>query len=481
MVMIVFGFSLCGFIGVYGVSAVLTTRLVRKIFRGSSDISVNAINCLMTIGASAVATIAASSTFLMIGAAICSVLGLSIESGNEPFGPALFLHFVLIGYILFPLGLMFYYLVHPPETSTVHLPNAHIPPKDDLQRPTIKERIWTFGLIFLPFLFCWRTLRKGYSSQTRAFAFLWAVVCGILFYRIVIPFLLREAGSVHGCRSVFPEDNNHCFAELAMKTKDIKKCPNVLCLIEVSNVTKLASQCGDVEILWPKLTPLATDKEKRIYSNYTANCWSRFPLDQGHEAYCKKSSEADNGAAMLVAECFNPPWNRWVSPSSGRNLFLIAMAESNNNFNVLNLYSHLEHLPKADFDLTASDKHANTAAHLLSNCDFANFLVKTGQNWKSTNSLGDLPIHSFVHNDALRCISDEFLELMIEEGLDLNAKDKDGRTVLHLILLSKETIHRTKIPFLIKKGANPDLPDNRGLTARQLALQMKLDLEAPAL
>lgn len=73
---------------------------------------------------------------------------------------------------------------------------------------------------------------------------------------------------------------------------------------------------------------------------------------------------------------------------------------------------------------------------------------------------------------AARARSTDCLALLLEQKADVNQKDAMGRTALHWAILTPEPYARAEIVrMLVKAGADPDLADNNGTSARQYSAQ----------
>lgn len=78
-------------------------------------------------------------------------------------------------------------------------------------------------------------------------------------------------------------------------------------------------------------------------------------------------------------------------------------------------------------------------------------------------------IHALTgHGDTLLAFAttNEIAQYFLDRGLDINARDKDGYT---LLILSAEGFHRPSVAFLLEHGADPNAKTTDGTTALKLA------------
>ena len=80
------------------------------------------------------------------------------------------------------------------------------------------------------------------------------------------------------------------------------------------------------------------------------------------------------------------------------------------------------------------------------------------------------PLMRIINQISMVNVSDDYFSLideLINRGADLNLKDKDGNTALHLAVNTSDSI---LIESLLEAGANINLKDNDGNTALHLAV-----------
>lgn len=119
-----------------------------------------------------------------------------------------------------------------------------------------------------------------------------------------------------------------------------------------------------------------------------------------------------------------------------------------------------------------NDRNALVYAFRNSHYETAELLIKHGVDVNlRDNYYQYTPLHFVASNGNMR-----LLELLLaQEGIDLNAKAKDGGTPLHAAAYNG---HVMLIEALIKAGANTEIENNEGLTAADVALQRGQHLAA---
>lgn len=97
------------------------------------------------------------------------------------------------------------------------------------------------------------------------------------------------------------------------------------------------------------------------------------------------------------------------------------------------------------------------AAH-SENLSIVKMLVEHGADIHALSGHGDTILEFATTN--------EIAQYFLDRGLDINARDKDGYT---LLILSAEGFHRPSIAFLLEHGADPNAKTTDGTTALKLA------------
>ncbi|CAB0042712.1 unnamed protein product [Trichogramma brassicae] len=116
----------------------------------------------------------------------------------------------------------------------------------------------------------------------------------------------------------------------------------------------------------------------------------------------------------------------------------------------------------------APDEKGNTALLLAASnvaSKVAKFLMSKGVNPNSTDAEGMTPLHAISGG----YVDVDVAEMLFELGIDkrqpvrVNARNKSGDTPLHLALRSQYD-RRPVVELLLRKGAEPNLPNNNGYT-----------------
>ncbi|CAB0029428.1 unnamed protein product, partial [Trichogramma brassicae] len=143
------------------------------------------------------------------------------------------------------------------------------------------------------------------------------------------------------------------------------------------------------------------------------------------------------------------------------------------------LFVHItEHL-RREGQIDARDRWGNTALHVaLSNGinQKAAFLLMRGADPNAANADGFTPLHFIVAQYSL--VEDYMVDELFKIAQDLNetvqidAQDKMGNSPLHLALCNGD---KKKAESLLRLGANPDLPNAKGLTPLHVICMRKYD------
>lgn len=112
-------------------------------------------------------------------------------------------------------------------------------------------------------------------------------------------------------------------------------------------------------------------------------------------------------------------------------------------------------------DPLVRDKAGNTLLHhIYENPLIFDALLKMGLDINARNHQGETPIV----RAAIEGRPSKTLKLMIAAGADLDVKDSEGYTLLHLIARDTENDNASALRALIRLGADVNARDNEGLT-----------------
>lgn len=123
-----------------------------------------------------------------------------------------------------------------------------------------------------------------------------------------------------------------------------------------------------------------------------------------------------------------------------------------------------------DLDINSQNNQGKTP--LLIACEDGAYpqimiLIENGADVKISDNENNTILHLAILN-----ITDDFdyvLNAFVSKGLDINSQNKDGNTGLHILAGNKEISNQhLKIEMLLETGANPDIKNNQGKSARDL-------------
>ena len=116
---------------------------------------------------------------------------------------------------------------------------------------------------------------------------------------------------------------------------------------------------------------------------------------------------------------------------------------------------------------TPADQELNTIANMIQ------FLLEQGAPLKIPDTKGDTALHVAAHKNLY-----QFIPLLLDYGAEINTQDKQGNTSLHRAV--KSTLNGVINPdapkvvgILLDHGAHTSLVNNKGLTAYQVALNVR--------
>lgn len=104
--------------------------------------------------------------------------------------------------------------------------------------------------------------------------------------------------------------------------------------------------------------------------------------------------------------------------------------------------------------------------------DIVAYLLSQGADVQAKNDLGDNALHAvvkFLRKEALTEEAIECARLLIEHGIDVNAKGEYDNTAAHWLCARGGILAKRVLPLLLQKGADLSLENDEGLTARDYA------------
>lgn len=460
-----------GFLLTYLASVVMTCQRMYKIFVGTQSKAVKTGKAMMLLAVSWVSTIFLSTAIILIGSAFANFLQ-PLKGGSEPFGPTLFLHVILAFYIVIPFFQMLYYLLYSPLASAqgnkardgVVKPPS--PDRTEAQKKQLKEFYWKVAI--LPFVYCWKTLDREFSDQVRLASFAWAIIASAIYWNIAFAPALRLAGVPWACGQLTQSEAEVCRAKMAVRKNDLNLCTTHECLMSVPLFASEPAVCSSLEHYWSSHFANHNKIEAANYTASTSKCWARFPRTEGHRDFCSRAARAESTISMLIAHCHDEQWTKWIFPSTGRNLYLAALAQDSKlGFNIT--LDDIRILAKLGSDTQLIDKFGNTAAH-IDLCYLAQENLIQDYDLNRRNNFGETPLISNARAKKLSCFSNKSIFAAISKRVqDLNARDSNGRTALyHYVNSLDRNTKSSALALMIEQGANLDLPDNEGLSARKL-------------
>ncbi|MBR4530793.1 hypothetical protein IKO70_00065 [bacterium] len=68
------------------------------------------------------------------------------------------------------------------------------------------------------------------------------------------------------------------------------------------------------------------------------------------------------------------------------------------------------------------------------------------------------------------------METFVQKGADINSQDKLGDTLLHNMCLNKNS-SADLVAFVVKLGADPEIKDNWGKTAKKICAEHGVEIK----
>lgn len=125
----------------------------------------------------------------------------------------------------------------------------------------------------------------------------------------------------------------------------------------------------------------------------------------------------------------------------------------------------LKKLLDKGLEINGKDNNDDTPLHLMAaiaDCESMRFLVENGADVQARNRLGETALHTLASSNEFDGFPDS-LNFLMEMGLDINQTDSSGKTALHHALMSKDTDEKA-IEELIKRGIQVNVKDSCGRT-----------------
>uniref|UniRef100_A0ABD2XD44 Uncharacterized protein n=1 Tax=Trichogramma kaykai TaxID=54128 RepID=A0ABD2XD44_9HYME len=163
-----------------------------------------------------------------------------------------------------------------------------------------------------------------------------------------------------------------------------------------------------------------------------------------------------------------------ANPEGSTALHLICKMDS--SYDLMKLLLEISDEKRRPVFIDAQDKEGKTALHLAlenKHKEVARLLLRSNANPNLANPEGSTALHLICKMDRPIALMELLLEISDEKSrpLLLHAQDQEGNTVLHWTL---KKFRKNIAKWLLRKGADPTLADNKGSTALHIICKMRI-------
>lgn len=145
-----------------------------------------------------------------------------------------------------------------------------------------------------------------------------------------------------------------------------------------------------------------------------------------------------------------------------KNCFHENMSSLHEASRVGNLYAMNLFIARKPLLMKACTNQGKTPLHMVANALVAELLLKNGAQADAKDVNGKTPLYFFLCNELMRSYS--IAECLVQNGANVNQiySEHFGETLLHYA--AEKNVTQGVMEFLLKKGANPDIKDQKGKT-----------------